>query len=522
MKKFTEIVANIREVKEPTGKLKDACWKGYTAVGMKMKNGRKVPNCVPVGEQFESDKPEPGREAVDGRFVAQPSKSVTKPAPQATPKNEEAEHLDEMPGANMDTVAVHRHLRKGGWSLTRTKGGHDVYTHPKSEKHIAVPRHRQLKAPLVRGIMKDAQVSEDVDQVEEAFNPDKKDPRGGTVFIAVNPWHGGKGKYEVTFRPNKDSARGRTKGQLVSSHQDPEEAETAKKQYAQKHGYNALKPIGEDVEHLDESPKHLLHKALVYNRGADKLKAQHERDGDTGKLIANIQKLAKSKHGMNIDSKTAKWIAKDLVHPARLHEEVDQLDEISQQTKQSYLQKAKDQVKELEPHAKSGEYRDIAKNMMNRREKGIAMATESRGHKIIATKLAQIEARRKQEQEIAKRIEQERKQNEPVKPVKEEKGSWQKETDWKKAKPEPVDKSGAKHSAMSRVKHLAKMASRKRVLEQDNDNQVDNVRTPAKQSLAFRGVVKNMAKSTKGKKLASDDKFQDEPELNTQIMRNNF
>jgi len=34
-------------VKAPTGGLKDACWSGYTAVGMKMKNGRKVPNCVP-------------------------------------------------------------------------------------------------------------------------------------------------------------------------------------------------------------------------------------------------------------------------------------------------------------------------------------------------------------------------------------------------------------------------------------------------------------------------------------------
>ena len=34
-------------VKSPTGGLKDACWSGYTAVGMKMKNGRKVPNCVP-------------------------------------------------------------------------------------------------------------------------------------------------------------------------------------------------------------------------------------------------------------------------------------------------------------------------------------------------------------------------------------------------------------------------------------------------------------------------------------------
>ena len=43
----------LQEVKEPTGKLKDACWKGYTAVGMKMKNGKKVPNCVPQNEEVE-------------------------------------------------------------------------------------------------------------------------------------------------------------------------------------------------------------------------------------------------------------------------------------------------------------------------------------------------------------------------------------------------------------------------------------------------------------------------------------
>lgn len=27
--------------------LKSACWKGYEAIGMKKKGGRKVPNCVP-------------------------------------------------------------------------------------------------------------------------------------------------------------------------------------------------------------------------------------------------------------------------------------------------------------------------------------------------------------------------------------------------------------------------------------------------------------------------------------------
>ena len=45
----------LQELKEPTGKLKDACWKGYTAVGMKMKNGKKVPNCVPQNEELSAD-----------------------------------------------------------------------------------------------------------------------------------------------------------------------------------------------------------------------------------------------------------------------------------------------------------------------------------------------------------------------------------------------------------------------------------------------------------------------------------
>lgn len=42
---------NVSEnVKQPTGDLKKACWKGYTAVGLKKKGGRMVPNCVPKEE----------------------------------------------------------------------------------------------------------------------------------------------------------------------------------------------------------------------------------------------------------------------------------------------------------------------------------------------------------------------------------------------------------------------------------------------------------------------------------------
>jgi hypothetical protein len=44
------------EVKEPTGDLKDACWTGYVAVGTKMKNGKRVPNCVPKSEAYKGAK----------------------------------------------------------------------------------------------------------------------------------------------------------------------------------------------------------------------------------------------------------------------------------------------------------------------------------------------------------------------------------------------------------------------------------------------------------------------------------
>jgi predicted RNA binding protein YcfA (HicA-like mRNA interferase family) len=76
--------------------------------------------------------------------------------------------LDEMPGANMNTRDVHQHLKKRGWSLSRTSGGHDVYTHTKSIKHIAVPRHKQLKAPLIMGILKTAQMvsEESLDELD--------------------------------------------------------------------------------------------------------------------------------------------------------------------------------------------------------------------------------------------------------------------------------------------------------------------------------------------------------------------
>ena len=105
---------------------------------------------------------------------------------------EEVEMLDEMPESSMKTRDVHAHLKKSGWSLARTGGGHDVYSHPKSKQHIAVPRHKQLKAPLIRGIMKASRVSEEIEideQLEKkgrfVSGPVKKPFKSNTVVSSI-------------------------------------------------------------------------------------------------------------------------------------------------------------------------------------------------------------------------------------------------------------------------------------------------------------------------------------------------
>jgi len=105
---------------------------------------------------------------------------------------EEVEMLDEMPESNMKTRDVHAHLKKSGWSLARTGGGHDVYSHPKSKQHIAVPRHKQLKAPLIRGIMKASRVSEEIEideQLEKkgrfVSGPSKKTFKAPTIVSPI-------------------------------------------------------------------------------------------------------------------------------------------------------------------------------------------------------------------------------------------------------------------------------------------------------------------------------------------------
>jgi len=60
---------------------------------------------------------------------------------------------------NLTHKDISNHLKSHGWSIDRTHGNHDVWSHPKSQNKIAVPRHRGDLAPgTVRDILKKSKV----------------------------------------------------------------------------------------------------------------------------------------------------------------------------------------------------------------------------------------------------------------------------------------------------------------------------------------------------------------------------
>jgi hypothetical protein len=96
-------LAGLGFTEEATGSLKKACWEGYTAIGMKTKKGRKVPNCVKVkkdadhNEGFDIDEKQPMDAMAIGNAL--PKEPGTGPA-----KNPQmGEHKQRMP--RMEEIA---------------------------------------------------------------------------------------------------------------------------------------------------------------------------------------------------------------------------------------------------------------------------------------------------------------------------------------------------------------------------------------------------------------------------------
>lgn len=279
--------AEIEEVKEPTGDLKDACWKGYTAVGMKMKNGRKVPNCVPVKEEIEIDEATVARHGLTSIEKKKDHYQIVHTGNMAnTVKNSVEPNVDKMLGRG-----AFAHMKKAG----KAEGSPDyLYTMKVPKDHF----HSWLK-----------KVQEEVEQIDEM---DKTQSQQGGHGV-TEPYDYDKGKWsKARIMTNKEVAK-KVKfdvGKLLKIARDK-------------------KKIKEEVE-LDEG--YMMAAAASANQPQYK-----ERTPEEEKKHAE-RKAEKYLHmpGKNAAKKRKYWVKK----VNKLHgipEEVEQIDEISKDLATRYM-----------------------------------------------------------------------------------------------------------------------------------------------------------------------------------------
>jgi hypothetical protein len=105
--------------------------------------------------------------------------------------------------------------------------------------------------------------------------------------------------------------------------------------------------------------------------------------------------------------------------------------------------------------------------------------------------------------------------------LKKREGSWSVEGKWKTTKANVTDKSGAKHTPMSRARDLARAAA-KRNANIKEDNTVNESRKMEIVREAIKDAMKKDAKKKQdGKLTAGKDKFIADPELTSQIVKTN-
>jgi predicted RNA binding protein YcfA (HicA-like mRNA interferase family) len=417
-----------------------------------------------------------------------------------TLKHEEVEQLDEMPGANMDTRAVHQHLKKRGWKLSRTSGSHDVYTHPEAKHHIPVPRHRQLKAPLVKGILKQAEINEQA----ESDTTEKTE-------MAQTQLH------FIKYAAEEILEFIEMGGEIEEWYQ------------------NKLSKVQSDVEslhsYIEGESRRTGMKEEVVTEGAAPSKEQ----------IVSVKHKTSGKELRVTKQSVEKYKAMGY-HPMK--EEVEQIDELSKKTLGSYVNKAMDSAREL-PGAGTN-----AEASKKTRRYAAVSAAAYRTQGLAPRKGTDMFRKYKAESVVAEEVGQTSNSNEnpdsgrftsgpakkPMKPTPIITAE-QTATDLGKERQEvpfdgpyakntakvTTDKSGAKHTAMSRVKHLAKAAARKQAglkEEQEPEDSFEKTSTPAKRSLSkTAGIVKDLAKNSKSSSKEKADTFQAEPELSSQIIK---
>lgn len=357
-------------VKEPTGGLKKACWKGYTAVGMKMKNGRKVPNCVPANEEREIPLSHRTKHDVSHYRVLNNGRDVSKHDSYEEAIAHAGEHRRRLKskGYDADKISVHAYVKeeKENYGLPahsmkhvmqKIKDGHwEVSSgEVKSGQHLSIIDHTKGKKRRMIHVKEESNEPKDREWgTTKLTKRYKKDTPGQCDCDTMKEEAVGRKRYKVGLTiSHRDVASGNKKDVRVNVNASSQQKaiETAEKHYRNA-GYKVHKDlsfihsVNEESDQMDEAatsdnPHYGYHG--TQEKDADKkYSAMHTRVkkvvgaaghlGDVKKPNVVVRHYLDSVRGRHAAGRSDGYIARDFAkfkktYKPEMHEEVSQMDE---------------------------------------------------------------------------------------------------------------------------------------------------------------------------------------------------
>jgi hypothetical protein len=210
---------------------------------------------------------------------------------------------------------------------------------------------------------------------------------------------------------------------------------------------------------------------------------------------------------------------------SELEEEVEQIDEISDKTKTSYVAKATKNIPQLQgkkghlartayDYSASPRQEKEAYKKMDKLDKKIDNRKQGISRALAKEEVEQIDEGTKADIKAAAQVGRFEKHN-AIQAAKAAGAPFR--GPYKDTKGDVQDKSGAKHTAMSRAKHLAKLAAKKNAKLKEA---VSDATTPTQAQATVAGKMSKLAQSIKTKKKTGKDEFDANPEFVSQVQPN--
>lgn len=347
---------------EKVKKKTDPCWKGYKQLGMKTKDGKEVPNCIPESATEHEYK------VGDTVWAKHPTlryKTMAGVVKKIDSTHATLEHKDGSTGKYVHSDIANDFEKLNPNPYRKTESAYDKINdrfkklsgkslEDASKKYDDIQKKLadQKAKYIAQGTIKESE-----EQLDELSTMTLRNYRKAVDNSSDD-------SKRNNFQRVKSALGYSRATQKIKNNSIKASAKNESEQLVE--GWVKIHPLSQEKDNKDR-----IGKTVKIKTTGEEGIIHRERK------IPTFSKTVPYMHVVTVKLKDGSTSTHPVKH-IKIVNESEQLEEISQETKDSYISKAKEQITQAEPYAKGkSDVSSFAKRLIDRRKKGLKLATEA-------------------------------------------------------------------------------------------------------------------------------------------------